>query len=934
MKRFGLMCLAVVTCGVVILSTPVVAQEGQPSPNIDHNTVQIAAQNTGDRQEIKQSTVSLIDQGSDLFASGHLAAAAEMWQQAAAEYRAQGKDLAQARARHYLAISYFNMGQWQLAQQANTESRTLLKEVGMQEVGFQEVGFQETAGTAQTGESLLGANLNLQGQLQLVFGQPEQSIDTWKQAAVAYEAAGDLTGKLGAQLNQAKALQTLGHHQQSQQLLEKLRSAIHSQSDLTVKVTGLKLLGTALQGMGDLVQSQALLTEGLEIAQQLSVETAPAANQVTHQAAHQAANQISALRISLGQTLAARQETVAALEEYRQAAAIATNPQSQIEAQLNQLQLLVKTEAWPQTQPFISMLPGRLEILPPSRESVYATVNFAASWIQVAQSTEPSLTNPPLIEPSLTEPLATEVSAIEPLVKANASPTTVQSAEIAQLLANAVQVSRSLSDTRAEAFALGQLGHLYETAQQWSEAQKLTQQAVTLAEGIDAPDLNATWQWQLGRLLKQQGQQTEAIAAYSHSVASLKSLRQSLSSLNPDRQFSYLETVEPVYRELVALLLEGDADQGQLQQAQLQQARELIESLQLAELDNFFHQACLQATPQLIDTVDATAAVLYPIILPDRLAVILSRPGQPLVHYETLLPQSELEATLDQLRRYLNPHFFEADRLQLSQQVYDWLIRPAEGFLAETQTLVFVLDGALRNLPMAALYDGQQYLIERYSIALSPGLQLLEPQPLDSGQLNVLTGGLSEAQPGFPALPAVDTEVSQIAATLPATTLLNQTFTTDRLSQTLQKTPFSVVHLATHGQFSSRADETFLLTWDGRLNVQDLDAMLLPRRREVSQPLALLVLSACQTATGDQRAALGLAGMAIRSGARSTLATLWQVNDNSTAVLMKQFYEQLLETPGMTKAEALRAAQLHLLKQSQYQDPIYWAPFVLIGNWL
>ncbi|MEO1394634.1 MAG: CHAT domain-containing protein [Cyanobacteria bacterium J06634_5] len=903
LKRSRLSVLAVISCWLVVLSTPALSistlstpisiQEisATPPPTV-HNDLLIADQaliaqvnqDPIDQGLIKQD---LIDHGSALFAAGNLADAAEVWQQAATQYSAQHSGLAKARALHYLAIAYFNMGQWQQAQQANTESQTVLKE------------------NPQTGAVLLGASLNLQGQLQLVLGQIEQSIDTWKQAAVAYEAAGDLTGKLGAQLNRAKALQTLGHHQQSQQLLERLQSSIETQSDLAVKVTGLRLLGTALQSMGDLEQSQTLLTNGLDIAQQLAATTPHFADQV------------GAMRISLGHTLAARQQTMAALDQFQAAAAIARQPQSRIEAQLNQLRLLIDTElkaehstehrAKQGSQPIqqlLSTLPAQLPTLPPSRERVYATVNFAASWIQVYSAA-------PMVIPS-----------------------TVQQGDIAQLLANAVQVARSLSDTRAEAYALGQLGHLYETVQQGAEAQQLTRQAIGLSEGIDAPDLQATWQWQLGRLLKQEGKRTEAIAAYSHAVDALKSLRQSLSSFNADRQFSYLEKVEPVYRELVALLLAGNADPTQQEQAQLQKARELIEALQLAELDNFFHQACLQATPQSIDTIDATAAVVYPIILPDRLAVIVARPGKPLAHYETLLPKAELEATLTQLRRYLNPHFFETDQRRLSKQVYDWLIRPGQALFAETQTLVFVLDGALRNLPMGALYDGRQYLIERYSIALSPGLQLLDPQPLNKGSLSALTGGLSEAQQGFSALPAVDAEINQIAATLPATTLLNRAFTTQRLEQTLQKTPFSVVHLATHGQFSSQAEETFLVTWDGRVNVQDLDAMLLHRRQAVKQPLALLVLSACQTATGDQRAALGLAGMAIRSGARSTLATLWQVNDDSTAILMKQFYQQLLETPSMTKAEALRAAQLSLLKQPQYQHPFYWSPFVLVGNWL
>lgn len=808
---------------------------------------------------------SALEQGSTLFATGQLSAAVARWQQAAQEYKTQGNQLGQARALHYLALAYFNLGQWDLSQQTNTESQTQLK----------------TA--AQTDTALLGAVLNLQGQLQLVLGQPEQGLETWQQAAAIYASAGDTTGQLGAMLNQAKALQTLGYYQRSQQLLEQSLTILETQADPAIKATGLKLLGIASQAVGDLERSQSLLTESLTLTQQL------AATQPVF------ADRVGAILISLGHTLAIRGDSAAALARYQQAAAMAAYPLTRIEAQLQLLQLLVQTKQWTLAQPLLAQLPELLKTLPSGRDTLYAQVNFAASWMRAV-------------------PALQQIEGQRP--------------EIAQLLADAVQAARRLSDPRAEAFALGQLGHLYETAQQWSDAETLTRQAMRLAENLNAPDLKTTWQWQLGRILTHQGEIEAAIAAYSQAVDSLQSLRQELVALDPDLQFSFLETVEPVYRELVSLLLDHRPTQ-----AQLQQARQLIESLQLAELDNFFRHACLQARPQLIDTVDVTAAVVYPIILPDRLAVIVSRPGQPLFHYETRLPQADIEAALAQLRLYLNPHFFEADRLRVSQQLYDWLIRPAAEFLGDTQTLVFVLDGTLRNLPMAALHDGHHYLIERYGVALSPGLQLLEPQSLDVDRLDVLTGGLSVSQQGFDALPAVDTEVSQIAATLPTTQLLNQTFTTERLRQTLGKMPFTVVHLATHGQFSSKAEETFLVTWDGRINVQDLNA-LLQSQRDPQQPLELLVLSACQTATGDRRAALGLAGIALRSGARSTLATLWQVNDASTATLMGEFYQQITEHPGITKAAALRAAQLSLLKQPQYQQPFYWAPFVLVGNWL
>jgi CHAT domain-containing protein len=194
-------------------------------------------------------------------------------------------------------------------------------------------------------------------------------------------------------------------------------------------------------------------------------------------------------------------------------------------------------------------------------------------------------------------------------------------------------------------------------------------------------------------------------------------------------------------------------------------------------------------------------------------------------------------------------------------------------------------------------------------------------------------GGLTEGRQGFSSLPGVQMELNQISSDVRSEILLNQRFTKETLEQEINDTPFPVIHLATHAQFSSKAENTFLLTWDGRINVKEFDTLLRTRERQDTNPIELLVLSACQTATGDKRAALGLAGLAVRSGARSTLATLWSVRDRSTAEIMAEFYRELTQTE-VSKAEALRQAQLALLKNAQYQHPFYWAPFVLVGNWL
>jgi CHAT domain-containing protein len=271
-----------------------------------------------------------------------------------------------------------------------------------------------------------------------------------------------------------------------------------------------------------------------------------------------------------------------------------------------------------------------------------------------------------------------------------------------------------------------------------------------------------------------------------------------------------------------------------------------------------------------------------------------------------------------------------------AQQIYNWVIAPAAADLAASgvDTLVFVLDGELRNIPMAVLYDGDRFLLEQYNLALTPGLQLIDPKPIDPQALRVLTAGLSESRQGFSSLPNVVSEVQEIQDTVPTTVLLNDDFTVETFESRLTFESTPVVHLATHGKFSSSNADTFVLTWDDRLDITALNNLLQVSELNQAGPVELLVLSACQTATGDKQAALGMAGMAVRSGARSTIATLWQVNDEATAILMSELYNGLA-TKTLTKAEALRQAQLKVLREPQFrQHPYFWGPYVLLGNWL
>ena len=815
------------------------------------------------------SVAELVQAGKKSYQAGQFVNAIELWRRAS-ELIPQGDTINQAAVLTNLASSYQQLGDWQQANAAISQSLKLLEK--------------------STNQNILAGALSIQGSLQLSQGQAEQALSTWESATAIYKKLGDKALTARSLLNESQAMRALGMYRRAKKTLLEVSQSLQKEPDSQLKVAFLFSLGDTLRLMGDRKTATSTLQQTLELARKLNLK-----------------NDISLVLLSLGNNARAEQDIDAAQEYYKQVIA-ASNPNIKLQAQLNLLQLFVQTEQLNEGLTLAKEIQPQIEKLSnsPSRTSIYAQVNF--------------------------------VQSLKKLLNTQHSELSTQ--HLGKILATAAQNAENIGDKRAQSYALGYLGTLYEQTQQWSEAQKLTEKALTLALSSNAPDIAYRWQWQLGRLLKAQDNIEGSIASYNEAVKTLSYIRNDLVSSNVDVQFSFRETVEPVYRELVSLLLQpkliaSKTNYSDVSQENLKKAREVIESLQLAELDNYFREACLTARPQQIDQIDKSAAVIYPIILKDRLEVVLSIPNQPLRHYAAAMPQAELEKIFDRMRRSLHRTSSQKDRLNIAQLVYNLLISPAEADLQRNniKTLAFVLDGAMKNLPMSILYDGQQYLVEKYNLALTPGLQLFAPRRLESQQLKILAGGLSESRQGFVPLPGVESEIKQIKNEVSAQVLLNQTFTTQAIEKQVNTSRYPVVHLATHGQFSSNADETFVLTWDNRINVKQLGELLQNRASDSDNAIELLVLSACQTADGDKRAALGLAGVAVRSGARSTIATLWSVDDTSTSAFMVEFYKQLAK-PNVTKAEALRNAQIALLKEPAFKHPFYWAPFVLIGNWL
>ena len=853
-------------------------------------------------------TASLVEQGKILYDRGQFTEAIKVLQQAAAAFKTSKNGLQEAMTLSNLSLAYQQLGLWTEAEEAIAQSLKLLQS-------------GENTGTFGERLQLIAQALDVQGQLQLAQGQAETALSIWQKAANIYQQIGDKARLTRNQINSAQALQALGLYLQANKTLNEVQQTLTSLPDSLLVATGLRSLGNIRRVVGDLNVSRLVLGKSLAVAKRI-----------------QSPKAIAEAQLSLGNTARAQQDTEAALQYYQEAA-VSVSSTTRIQAHLNLLSLLLENKQDQDALALSSQIQSEISNLPPSRASVYTRIKFAQNLTQLKEKI--SIDTPSWLN-------------------------------IAQQLSTAIKQAQSLQDRRAESYAMGSLGELYEKTGQFSDAQELTDKALFIAQRINASDIAYQWQWQLGRILKKKGDIKGAIASYNVAYKTLQSLRSDLVAINPDVQFSFRENIEPVYRELVELLLRSPQDssasvpfekldqqdasllkananasllrspQEGINQDNLKLARDVIESLQLAELDNFFRSACLNPTQQLdpvVDKKDQRAAVIYPIILPDRLDVILKLPNQNLRHYKTVIAQNDVQNTIAELRKNLLNVTATARVQQQSQKIYDWLIKPAQAELVNSgiKTLVFVLDGELRNIPMAILYDKQQqkYLVEKYAIALTPGLQLLDPKPLRQIQLNALTAGVSEKRPvegkEFPKLENVPRELQEIKSEVPKSEeLLNQQFTQTNLQNKLQTVPFSVVHLATHGEFSSDAEKTFILTWDKLVKVKEFDNLLRVSDKNRFSGIQLLVLSACQTAEGDKRAALGLAGIAMRAGVRSTLATLWSIDDRSTADIMSEFYRQL--RLGVNKAEALQRAQLAVFAKEK--TPYFWAPYVLVGNWL
>lgn len=550
---------------------------------------------------------------------------------------------------------------------------------------------------------------------------------------------------------------------------------------------------------------------------------------------------------------------------------------------------------------------------------------------------------------------------------------------------------------RLQLEALDQLAQLYEEARRFDDALALTGQALLASQGLGAHDLLINIEWRHGRILRVQGKNTEAIAAYQRALDHIEAIRTDIPVEYQDGRSSFRETLEPVYLGLADLLLQTSAqlDTGQ-KNAQLRRARDVLELLKQTELQDYLGDRCAVDTARANrknnknNVIADDTAILYPIILPDRLELLLETSKGM---YSHSIPMSAAKIRAD----VLDFGNILKDNLSFKPQakrLYQALLAPVDAELSQQgiRTLVVVPDGVLRLLPFAALHDGQQFAIEKYAIAMVPALSLTNTNTRNrvDTAYKTLLAGMSEpgavvdklpgamveqllaANPqttangrqvaravltrslrnipkssettvlGKPAqhqqlqqmlaLAGVDEEIRTLEKLTSSQTLLNANFTVAAFSQKVKTGDYQIVHIASHGVFGGTADSTFVMAHDDLITMDNLQGFLRAGGMK-NQELELLTLSACETAEGDDRAPLGLSGAALKARARSALGSLWPVSDDAATLLMGQFYRRLAE-PATSKAQALQKAQLELMKNNQFTHPFYWAPFIMVGSWL
>ncbi len=780
----------------------------------------------------------------------------------------------------------------------------------------------QAAGTGVRDTAAQSASRHMeQGTMRFRQGAFGQAAVHWSEAARLYEEEGRTEEQCRVLINLAHALHQEGQIKKAMVTLQAALTLSEQAGNRVLTASILGRLGNAAYALGKGDQAVEHLTKGLAIAREEGRTVL-----------------IAVMLNDLGNVLSSRNQSAEAIDVYGESRRLAGEADQRalaMTAQINLAMAFLDDQQFIESERQFDIASSDIQSLEDSYAKAYGLLNIGLGYadLQAALSAPKLMAQGEAVLAGGTKGIG--VAAAE---RPDASSPSDQSLlrQAADSFVSAAQVATRLEDPRAQSYAWGYLGHLLEKERRYGEALAFTRQAAFAAQRGDIPESLYRWHWQTGRLLKATGKEEEAVAAYQRSVSVLKPIRYEYSVGYQGRHHSFGEAVAPLFTELEDTLLRRAAAARTPEQTQqlLALVRDTVETSHAAELQDYFRDDCV-ATARAHHgdmSVPGRTAVLYPILLPDRIELLLQT-DRGFTRHGIAVPAERLTREIRSFRRLVQDRGSRS-YLGSAQTLYGWLIAPVQQELlaADVTTLIVVPDGPLRTIPLAALHDGTHFLVDRYAVAVTPGMELTDVRPSDRGKVSLLSMGMTSSVQGFPPLQNAATEVEHLNQMYGGRYLLDQQFLVPSMEREMKSKEFGIVHIASHGVLDRDVKDSFVLAYDGKISMDRLSQLVgLHQYREA--PLDLLTLSACDTAAEDDRAALGLSGIAIKSGARSALASLWVSDDTATVSLVEEFYRQLQDST-VSKAVALQRAQQKVLSEPGHSHPGYWAPFLLLNNWM
>ena len=449
---------------------------------------------------------------------------------------------------------------------------------------------------------------------------------------------------------------------------------------------------------------------------------------------------------------------------------------------------------------------------------------------------------------------------------------------------------------------------------------------VAEAIALELSDFNLMYraQWLLAGVKNIAGNEVEAKEKYLQAVRSLSDYFRNNGQITTEQRLDFASQIEPLYRETLELILSEEKPTDR----DLEESLFVFEQLQLAKLQQFFGNNCFFVRESKNKDSEASDFIIITSInLPEETHIILQTPKGKLLHHKVSITKESLSSLASNWYSEMSD-LRSLKSKEKGSKLYDIIVRPFDKILIESEfrKIVFVHDGMLRNLPMAALFDGdsEKYLAQKWASAssLSPNLTLNNKISDEAEDNSLAIFGITQEVLNFASLTGIEREINNILNIHKGKerTFINRDFTLNSLIKELTNRNYNKVHIATHGYFGGVAENSFLVAHDGYLTVPEWEQSLSP-------DIEILILSACETNVSSDRSVLGLAGTTLRQGVDKTLGTFWRVEDEKQAEIITDFYSYLQDFDAV---EALQKAQIKQIEEQA--NPTNWAALNLIVN--